>query len=69
MGKGHARACARTLCRELCKMAEPIEREMPFGLWTQVWPKEACMGVEISHTKGQFLVKMTCQGMPDDNLP
>jgi len=45
---GHARGH----CRELCKMAEPIEGEMPFGLWTQVWPKEACMGVEIPHTKG-----------------
>jgi len=23
-----------TLCRELCKMAEPID--LPFGLWTRV---------------------------------
>jgi len=41
-GKEHLRACAPILCRELCKMAEPIE--MPFGLWTRMGPRKHVLG-------------------------
>jgi len=39
-GKGDARTYARWHCRELCKIAEPIE--MPFGLWMG-WPNKVCI--------------------------
>ena len=33
LGEKTCPACLTILCRELCKMAEPID--LPFGLWTQ----------------------------------
>jgi len=41
-GKGHVWACPTTLCRELCKITEPIE--MPFGIGTHVVPVVKVMG-------------------------
>ena len=39
-GKGHPIVKCRTLCRELCKNDWTIH--MPFGLWTQVSPRNLC---------------------------
>jgi len=43
-----------TLCRELCKMAEP--NKMPFRIWTRVGPRNHVLdGVQIPMRKGAIL--------------
>jgi len=59
--------CRSVILVSSAKIAEPFE--MPFGLRTQVGPRNHVLDqAQILHVKGQLLGETTCPDTPDDTL-